>query len=150
MTIQNKLQQKTPKKLIATVSAFFLTVSGILGVTTIAFATAEGCTFAPSGYVCNNTKGDKARVDSIYVIRGRKQGKLPGLICDWGADASVLAPGGRVKWFRHYNHIGCTPGRAYVKFDVNKTFNCGDETSARFYEGGKPQGGYAIVKLNCR
>lgn len=145
MTTQNELHQKTLKKLIATVSASFLTGSGVLGVTTIASATAEGCTSAPSGYVCNNTKGDKARVDSIYVIRGRS-----GLVCNWGADASVLAPGGRVKWFRHYNHIGCTPGRAYIKFDVNKTFNCGDETSIRFYESGVPQGGYAIVKLSCR
>ena len=145
MLSQNQFSQKTLRKFLSAVSVTLLAGSSVLTLPTIASASAEGCTSAPSGYVCNNTKGDKARVNSVYAIRSRN-----GLICNWGVDVSVLAPGGRVKWFRHFDHIGCTPVRAYVKLNVNKTFSCGDETSVRFYESGAPQGGFANVKLSCR
>ena len=97
----------------------------------------------------HKTYGDKAQVDSIYAIRTRVKGDPP-LVCDYSADVSVLAPRGRVKWFGHQKHVGCTPVRAFFKLNVNRTFRCGDETSIGFYENKAPQGGYAIMKLNCR
>jgi hypothetical protein len=116
MAAYQRFGQKTLRSLVAAASATFLTGFNVLGVSMLAFATAEGCTSAPQGYICNKTRGDKARVDSIYVIRTRVKGK-PRLVCDYSADASVLAPGGRVKWFSHQKHVGCTPVRAFFKFN---------------------------------
>ena len=116
---------------------------GVVASATGASASAEGCTWAPSGYVCNYTYGSGAYVDRIAAIRGR----TGSLICNYSADASVQDPWGRVVWYGHQSHAGCTPLRAYFNFYPRRTFHCGYVTSVAWFESGVRQGGYANISL---
>lgn len=118
-----------------------LMFSTMVVVAPAAFATAQSCTSAPRGYVCNTTYGSGARVDRVAAIRAQPQ------TCNYSADMSVLDPWGRVKHFQHKSFGGCSYVRSWIWFDVYRTFRCGDETSVRWYENGVPQGGYANVVL---
>jgi hypothetical protein len=137
------LEQETKNKLLIVVSIIGLAFAGVLSTSSSAAASAEGCTWAPSGYVCNYTHGSGAYVSTIDAIRGRSS----NLICNYAADASVQDPWGRVVWFGHQSHQGCTPARAWFTFKVYRTFRCGYVTSVAWFESGVRQGGYANVNL---
>jgi hypothetical protein len=131
-------------RLLIVLTALAVAMTTLLSVSTDASASAEGCTWAPSGGVCNYTYGSGARVDEINAIRDRVNNQL---ICNYSADASVEDAYGRVVWFQHQSHTGCTPARAYFRFYPKRTFVCGYVTAVAWYESGVQQGGYANVNL---
>jgi len=111
---------------------------------TAASATAQSCTRAGLGVVCNTTYGSRAYVDRIVAIRD-KGWDIPNP----SADASVLDGHNHahVLWFQHQSRTGSFVGRAWFNFYPRRNFLCGDVTSVRFYENRTPQGGYANVRL---
>ena len=133
------------RKISGGLAVLFLLLTGSLLTAGSASATAQGCTFAPGGYICNTTQGSGGRVDQVVAIRGRSI--ATGMICNYSADVSVQDPYGRPVWFGHKSHIGCYPYRATLTFPVHRTFPCGYVTSVAWYESGVQQGGYANVNL---
>jgi hypothetical protein len=133
------------RKIFGALAVLALLFAGSLTMAGSASATAQGCTLAPSGYVCNTTYGSGARVDKVVAIRSRSVSA--GFICNYSADVSVQDPWGRSVWYRHLSHEGCTALRATLTFPVNRTFYCGYVTSVAWFESGVRQGGYANINL---
>ena len=137
-------------KRIAAVAATTATAGLALALTSSApaLATAEGCTPAPFGYTCNYTHGKGTRVDRVDVIRGKAD---KSMICSYSAIVRVADPGGRVIYERDSGivHNGaCSPGRAYISFNVRRSFPDGSKICTRFFEGGQQQGGAPCLDIH--
>ena len=133
------------RKVFGGLGLAFVLLVGLLIPASSASASAQGCTFAPSGDVCNHTYGSGAKVDTVVAIRDRAPSS--GFICNYSADVSVQDPWGRPIYYQHLSHSGCYPGRATLTFQVHRTFYCGYVTSVAWFESGVRQGGYANVNL---
>jgi len=109
-------------------------------------AVVGGCTAAPYGYVCVSVDG---KAGTTYVARASVvRGKLDGsLICNYGGRVYIKAPSGKIVWTQAYNRKGCSVGRAWFTFDVNRTFPSGSRVCSRFREYGVQQGGEPCITL---
>jgi hypothetical protein len=106
---------------------------------------AQGCTYAPWGYVCTNVRADGTRISGVAVARGSADGSI---ICNYAAEVKVAPPkgksyslGGRKKY------SGCTPLRAYLSWNVNKTFKSGTRLCGYWYEGNRQIAGASCLTV---
>jgi hypothetical protein len=138
------IRGRSTRKRLITAAAVGVVASATVLAPGAAYATAQSCTRAGIGAVCNTTYGSGARVDEIWAIRDKGFS-----IMNPSADASVLDGRNQahVKWFQHKSRTGSDVGRSWLIFYPARTFACGDVTSVRFYENNVPQGGFANVRL---
>jgi hypothetical protein len=117
-----------------------ISTSALVLPTPDADADAQGCTGAGVGIVCINVQGTRTHVDTVYVSRDSK----PTGTCGYSATIDVTAPGGGNVYHDDSGVIrngACSYGRAYIKFNVQRDFPRSSRICARFFEGGKQQGG---------
>jgi hypothetical protein len=103
-----------------------------------ALASADGCTYTdiPYDYVCAVVHGEKLRVDSVDVSRGRFYG---GGIRNYHAEVTIRSPRGSLFTYRSGTHEGKTYTRAYMTVGVGGWFPDGSRLCATFFEDGAAQ-----------
>ena len=107
------------------------------GVSTAA-AEADGCTYTdvPYAYVCGVVHGEKLRVDTVDVVRGKYPG---GTIKDYHAEVTIRSPRGSVWTYRSGTHEGKSYTRAYMTVEIGGWFPDGSKLCGTFFESGDPQ-----------
>ena len=103
-------------------------------------ASAEGCTAAPLGYVCNYTHGTSTWVSEVDAIRGKLSWDA---ICSYSAKVFFYIPhrGTRVRRSGIVHNGACSFGRAWINFAINRHYRDGTKICVAFYEYHRQQGG---------
>lgn len=101
-----------------------------------AAADASGCTPADLGMVCGNVWGDSTYVHDAGIARD----KIELSICDYQGVVTVYNSSGSKIWQKHSpRHGGCSVGRAWFDFPVNRYFPNNSKISLSWYERGVHQ-----------
>lgn len=105
---------------------------------------ADGCTPAPSGYVCVQANGEGTKITKVGVVRGKAD---PSLICNYRGSVVVTSPSGQKLWSKTSSRNQCTPLRAWFSWKVNRSFPAGSQICSSFYENGDKQGGSPCLSV---
>lgn len=132
-----------PYKTIGRILSAALVMIGVLvGATSPAAASAQGCTSAFSGYVCTTVNGSGTWVESVSAIRGKI-----GDICRSDAWAYYVPPSGGAYGLGWASRSNCAYGRAWFDFAVGRTLARGSLVCTKFSENGTPVGGEPCVRI---
>lgn len=123
--------------------ALFSTLTSVMSLSMLSVSVppasaAQGCTPAPSGYICVNAEGNGTRINKVAVVRGKAD---QSLICNYRGTVVIKSPSGTVLWQRTSSRNQCTPLRAWFSWEVNQTFPAGSRICSSFFENNEQQGG---------